>query len=129
MSPLTLPVVVVELDVATAPNTLVQLRDAIAAAGHYDVELDFSAVRFMDSTGIGALVQLKSFIEAHGGELALVHVQRRPCRALTTAGLISTSPRMTSASSNRQARASSPPSPSYLAASPWARRWLNFGPR
>lgn len=86
--PLTLPVVVAELDVATAGPTIGKLAEDIDAAGVHDVELDFAAVHFMDSSGIGALIQLKDFIDVNDGRLALIHVQPRPCRVLTLTGLL-----------------------------------------
>ena len=79
---------VAELDVGTAENAIGSLAADIATAGVFDVELDFAAVRFMDSSGIGSLVRLKDFIDAHDGRLALVHVQPRPCRALAITGLL-----------------------------------------
>ena len=88
MPALNLPVDVAELDVETGPKVLIELRQVIAAANRYDVELDFSAVGFLDSSGLGNLIALKLFIDDHGGQLAVVNVQKRPCRVFRAAGLL-----------------------------------------
>lgn len=48
-------VVAGELDIATAPAFSAALHDAAAAGG--DVELDLTEVTFMDSKGLGALIE------------------------------------------------------------------------
>jgi anti-anti-sigma factor len=53
-----------ELDIATSPSLRNDLRQELVA-GH-DVELDLSAVEFMDSTGLRAIIeQLEQFADRH----------------------------------------------------------------
>lgn len=77
-----------ELDAGNAADTIGPLGADVDAAGVFDIELDFAAVRFIDSSAVGALVELKNFIDSRDGRLALIHVQPRPCRVLTITGLL-----------------------------------------
>lgn len=75
-----------EIDLATSHL----LTDAIAesvAAGVTRLTLDFSAVTFVNSTGLGAMVAATKELRALGGDLVLRHFQGIPTSALATAGL------------------------------------------
>ncbi|HHP7245636.1 MAG TPA: sugar transferase [Elainellaceae cyanobacterium] len=50
-------------------------------------ELDFSQTYFMDSCGIGALVNIRKTAQKHNLELILTNVSLQPMLSLTTAGL------------------------------------------
>ena len=65
-----------EVDLGTAPRLREQLNDLVAA-GHLRVVVDLTAVEFLDSTGLGALVAGFKRLRAHDGELRLVCVPGR----------------------------------------------------
>jgi anti-sigma B factor antagonist len=61
-----------DVDISTSPD----LREALAgvlAAGSRCVVVDLSAVRFIDSTGLGVLVGLYTAVRNAGGRLAVVN--------------------------------------------------------
>lgn len=51
------------------------------------VQLDLSAVTFVDSVGLGIFVKMKRELEARGGHLQLVSVPRRVQRVLAVSRL------------------------------------------
>ncbi len=65
-----------EIDVAHSERIRTAGADSIRAAGHGRLAIDLSDVTFLDSTGLGALIQLRSLsIES---ETALVLVDPSP---------------------------------------------------
>ena len=61
-----------ELDVTTHEQFLRDLTPTLE--GHMKVLLDFSDVRFVDSSGIGALLYSQRHLEVLGGELGIVNI-------------------------------------------------------
>jgi anti-anti-sigma factor len=59
-----------EADMYTAPQIREHVFDRIRS-GHHRLILDLLGVRFMDSTGLGALVGIRNLIAPRGGELRL----------------------------------------------------------
>jgi anti-anti-sigma factor len=53
-----------ELDMATAPELLESLQDAVETGG--PIVLDFSGVTFMDSTGLRAVLQAVRALDGEG---------------------------------------------------------------
>jgi anti-sigma B factor antagonist len=75
-----------ELDMRAAPA----LRDALKRAVERRVKyliVDLSAATFVDSTGIGALMQASAHISATGGRLGLICTNRNVLRTMEIAGL------------------------------------------
>lgn len=60
-----------EIDVYTAP-TLREKLTALVDAGHVDLVVDLTEVRFMDSTGLGLLVGVLKRVRGLDGRLQLV---------------------------------------------------------
>ena len=73
-----------ELDLAGAPL----VTDSVGAVTDSEVELDFSDVSFLDSSGIGALVAQQARLRESGHQLRLVGLQALPRRSLETLGLV-----------------------------------------
>ena len=66
------------------------LNDAVACLDrprHHMVELDLSAVTFVDSSGIGALVQARRVAEGAGARVVLVRPSHVVVRVLALVGL------------------------------------------
>lgn len=78
------------IDLSTAGDLRAFLRRVVAdrAEGSSQVVLDLSAVTFLDSVGLGLLVQAHERLAAAGGELVLRAVPRRVRRVLEVAGLV-----------------------------------------
>jgi anti-anti-sigma factor len=75
-----------EIDMCTAEL----FREAALAAidqGHTDVHIDLSAVTFMDSTGLNALLATSRRAESAGGRLQLVDPPRAVKRVLEVTGV------------------------------------------
>jgi len=72
-----------ELDLAGRPAVAEALTPVAA-----DIELDFAAVSFLDSSGIGVLVAQQARLRDAGHRLRLVHIQAAPRRSLETLGII-----------------------------------------
>jgi anti-anti-sigma factor len=75
-----------ELDIATAS----ELRRAVGAlmgVGTRRLELDLSAMTFIDSSGLGALLWAAHRLEAVGGELLVTRPAERVAAAIELAGL------------------------------------------
>jgi anti-anti-sigma factor len=64
-----------ELDLAAAPDLLRRLDEAIDATPGGLVEVDFAAVTFVDSSGLGVLVAARKRAHARGGDLSVVNVR------------------------------------------------------
>ena len=66
------------------------LRDAVArldAPRHQSIELDLSAVTFVDSSGIGALVRAHRVADDAGARIVLVDPSHPVVRVLALVGL------------------------------------------
>ena len=64
----------------TLSDSRTQLRDLIhvsAGNGHKKFLLNLAGVDFIDSDGMGELVRCYSFVRQNGGEMKLVHVNKR----------------------------------------------------
>jgi anti-sigma B factor antagonist len=60
-----------EIDINTAPLMKQHLDEAIDK-GPAHVIVDFSGVRYVDSTGLGALVGCRRRLQAAGGQMSLI---------------------------------------------------------
>lgn len=65
------------LDALTAPELRPTL-DAIVAEGRKTVTVDLSALRLIDSSGVGALVSLLKRVRAGGGEVRISGLRDQP---------------------------------------------------
>ena len=80
------------LDLATVPDlrnegyAAVDEAAADAGAGR-TVTFDLAGVRFIDSTGLGALLELRAYALDRGRSLVLVNVPPRVVHVLTLTGL------------------------------------------
>ena len=75
-----------EIDLATS-HLLVDAIDAAISAGIGTVVLDFGAVTFVNSTGLGAMVAATKRLRLDGGDLVLRRFRGIPASALATTGL------------------------------------------
>lgn len=75
-----------DLDVRSAPDLRRDVSRALDGAPG-DVELDLSQVTFIDSSALGALVEIKRMVEDDGRALRLVGVSRKVTRVLQLTGL------------------------------------------
>ncbi|HEY6558617.1 MAG TPA: STAS domain-containing protein [Polyangiaceae bacterium] len=66
-----------ELDANTAPE-LRPVLDALVAEERKHVKVDLSALRLIDSSGVGALVSLYKRVRAAGGEVQISGVRDQP---------------------------------------------------
>lgn len=73
-----------EIDVATAPRVAAQLY-ALIEAGAREVLVDLSATRFLDSAGIGVLVDAAYRAHESGGRLYVFRAAEQPRRAIKLA--------------------------------------------
>lgn len=76
-----------ELDLATAPGLRERLRE-MTPEGPVKVALDLTAVGFVDSSGLGAIVACLKHVRELGGELVLVAPDASPiAKLLSLTGL------------------------------------------
>ena len=75
-----------EIDAATAPALIEELAEAVSHATKNggDLDLDFSQVVFMDSSGIRAIIEADRCLQAEGGGRLTVHDAREYIRRLFT---------------------------------------------
>lgn len=66
-----------ELDALTAP-TLRPVLDELAQEPNREVTVDLSALRLIDSSGVGALVSLYKRVRANGGSVRFVGLSEQP---------------------------------------------------
>jgi anti-sigma B factor antagonist len=66
-----------EFDANSAPSVRAQL-DAIVESKPSLVEVNLSALRLIDSTGVGGIVSLFKRTRAYGGQFSVVGVQGQP---------------------------------------------------
>lgn len=75
-----------EIDLSSS-HLLVDSIDLAIAGGASVVVLDFAAVTFVNSTGLGAMVAATKRLRNSGGDLVLRHFRGIPASALATTGL------------------------------------------
>lgn len=75
-----------EVDVYSAPELKDRIGEIIQA-GQSTLIVDLSAVAFLDSTGLGALVEARSATAEAGGSLPIVCTQERILKLFTITGL------------------------------------------
>jgi anti-sigma B factor antagonist len=75
-----------EVDVYSAPKLKECLTDLLES-GASTVVVDLSEVAFLDSTGLGALVEARAATSEAGGSLPLVCSQERILKLFTITGL------------------------------------------
>lgn len=75
-----------EIDLASAHH-LVDTIDDVIEGGARTVALDFAAVTFVNSTGLGAMVAATKRLRAESGDLILRNFRGIPASALATTGL------------------------------------------
>ena len=78
-----------DLDLA-AVDDLREGAQVQLAAGCRHLTLDLTGVTFLDSSGLGALVELRNTTRRSGVTLAVVNVPPGPARIITIAGLAET---------------------------------------
>ena len=77
-----------ELDLATSTHLSEAGLRALESPGLVELQLDLSQVSFIDSTGIGALVQLKNATDENGRRLVLLDPAPRVAEVLELTGMI-----------------------------------------
>jgi anti-sigma B factor antagonist len=81
--------VVGELDIST--TALLRSRlERLILAGHRQLRINASGLRFLDAAGIGVLVQIRNQVEELGGFLLLHSLQNLPLRLIELCGLLDT---------------------------------------
>ncbi|MEU5883984.1 STAS domain-containing protein [Spirillospora sp. NPDC047279] len=75
-----------EIDLNTADTLRTVLRE-LDDAGHHDLVVDFTGVRFCDATGLGALVAANNRAIEHGGAVRLAGLRPAQRRLLHVTGL------------------------------------------
>ena len=75
-----------EVDLAVAPEIREELQRAIEQDGAH-LLVDCTHLTFIDSTGIGVLLDVNAVLEQEGRHMLLVNVPRGPRRVLETLGL------------------------------------------
>jgi anti-anti-sigma factor len=81
-----------EIDIWTAPGLKAQWLALVAAERPDLIVVDLTAVTFLDSSGIGALVSLRHAQQEHGGTVSLRGASRMIVSVLQITGLESTFP-------------------------------------
>jgi stage II sporulation protein AA (anti-sigma F factor antagonist) len=76
-----------ELGHREALEAMRSLEDAIDSYAPSSLELDFSGVSFMDSSGIAVVVQAARQMQAAGGSLAVSGASRQAMRVFSAAGV------------------------------------------
>ena len=74
------------LDLATAPELRDRVLDALRE-GHKELQIDLSAVTFVDSLGVGVLIGSHRRAEHAGSRLVLMNPQPKVMRLLEGLGL------------------------------------------
>jgi anti-sigma B factor antagonist len=77
----------VEVDVATVPAFGRMLTGAFEHARGGTIEVDMTAMEFIDSAGLGLLVVMLKRTRHRGGALCLTHVSERVMRTFRITGL------------------------------------------
>ncbi|HZC52971.1 MAG TPA: STAS domain-containing protein [Mycobacterium sp.] len=76
-----------EIDVAAAPGLTSFARDALVDTAVTDVVIDTSAVTFIDSTGVSALLAIRDTAMAQGAAVRICGVSDNVAKVLTIMGL------------------------------------------
>ncbi|WP_165959996.1 STAS domain-containing protein [Nonomuraea longispora] len=76
-----------ELDVSTSPCLLNAVGAALAGGLPVNLLVDMSGVRFCDSHGLEALLEVQGRVTRTGGRMELAHVNGRVRRVLDLSGL------------------------------------------
>lgn len=79
-----------ELDLATISDLRGEAADQLAQAELCELVLDLAELTFLDSSGLGALLQIRSEAVSRGATFAVVQVAAAPARVIAIAGLNST---------------------------------------
>ena len=66
-----------ELDAVTVPDLRKEI-DKLAANSPKRVEIDLSALRMVDSSGVGAIVSLYKRVRGAGGEVVVIGLRDQP---------------------------------------------------
>lgn len=64
-----------EIDIATAPDLVRQLDEAIDQHPGERIEVDFARVSLVDSSGLGVLVAAQKRARAAGGDIAVTNLR------------------------------------------------------
>lgn len=75
-----------EVDVYSAPEVKERI-DELIRSGQTTLIIDLSGVAFLDSTGLGALVEARTAAAEAGGSLPIVCTQERILKLFTITGL------------------------------------------
>jgi anti-anti-sigma factor len=75
-----------ELDIASAPQLGTQVLDSLSR-GERNLVLDFSAVRLIDSAGIGVLLSSQRRVHAAGGALVVANASEHVRRVFEATGV------------------------------------------
>jgi len=75
-----------DLDLATAPLLLARAEELLGATCER-FRLDLSAIRFIDSTGVGALIKIRNLVHERGGSLEIARSSPAVERVLALVGL------------------------------------------
>jgi anti-sigma B factor antagonist len=76
-----------DLDIATADQLFRESQDALRTGAGARLVLDLSGVAFLDSSGIGTLVELRNVANDSGGSLVLRRPSERTRRLLEITAL------------------------------------------
>lgn len=82
--------VVGDLDLATVPALRAETSAVLGSPRCAELTVDLAGLNFLDSSGLGALLELRRSAQQHGAELRLVNVARGPARVISIGGLSST---------------------------------------
>ena len=77
-----------ELDGADVHPTTREARELLRPAGVHSLVVDLGAVTFVDSSGLGLLVNLRQLAEDRGATFSLRNVPQRVTRLLELTGLL-----------------------------------------
>ena len=75
-----------DVDISTSPDLRTALAEVVAA-GNRAIVVDLSAVRFVDSTGLGVLVGAYTAVRNAGGRLAVVNDHSAVLKVLSITAL------------------------------------------
>jgi anti-sigma B factor antagonist len=78
-----------DLDLAAVPHLREEAAERISA-GRGALCLDLGGVTFLDSSGLGVLVELRTRARSNGVSFELLNVPSGPARIITIAGLAET---------------------------------------
>jgi len=76
-----------ELDLMTAPRLREELRPLLADGGIVSLSFDLADLRFVDSSGLQALIDFRRELDARGATMAVVRPQRTVRMVLRMMGL------------------------------------------